>query len=59
MLDETLANISEKGLVLENIRSISREKNLDFIVASQITIPEIAWDASYVVENGITSKIAD
>ena len=59
LLDETLANISEKGLVLENIRSISREKNLDFIVASQITIPEIAWDASYVVENGITSKIAD
>ena len=59
LLDETLANISEKGLVLENIRSISREKNIDFIVASQITMPEIAWDASYVVENGITSKIAD
>ncbi|MCL5804558.1 MAG: ATP-binding cassette domain-containing protein [Candidatus Thermoplasmatota archaeon] len=59
LLDETLANISEKSLVLENVRTISREKNIDFIVASQITIPEIAWDASYVVENGITSKIAD
>lgn len=57
LLDETLANISEKSLVLENVRTISREKNIDFIVASQITIPEIAWDASYVVENGITSKI--
>ena len=59
LLDETLANISEKSLVLENIRTISREKNIDFIVASQTEIPEIAWDASYVVENGITSKIAD
>ena len=59
LLDETLANISEKSLVLENIRTISREKNIDFIVASQIKMPEIAWDASYVVENGITSKIAD
>lgn len=59
LLDETLANISEKGLVLENIRSISREKNIDFIVASQIEMPEIVWDASYVVENGITSKIVD
>ena len=57
LLDEILANISEKSLVLENVRTISREKNIDFIVASQITIPEIAWDASYVVENGITSKI--
>ena len=57
LIDETLANISEKSLVLENVRTISREKNIDFIVASQITIPEIAWDASYVVENGITSKI--
>ena len=59
LLDETLANISEKGLILENIKTISREKNIDFIVASQIEMPEIAWDASYVVENGITSKIAD
>ena len=59
LLDETLANISEKSLVLENVRTISREKNIDFIVASQIKMPEIAWDASYVVENGITSKIAD
>ena len=59
LLDETLANISEKSLVLENIRTISREKNIDFIVASQTEMPEIAWDASYVVENGITSKIAD
>ena len=59
LLDEILANISEKSLVLENVRTISREKNIDFIVASQIKMPEIAWDASYVVENGITSKIAD
>ena len=59
LLDETLANISEKSLVLENVRTISREKNIDFIVASQTEMPEIAWDASYVVENGITSKIAD
>ena len=59
LLDETLSNISEKSLVLENVRTISREKNIDFIVASQIKMPEIAWDASYVVENGITSKIAD
>ena len=59
LLDETLSNISEKSLVLENVRTISREKNIDFIVASQTEMPEIAWDASYVVENGITSKIAD
>ena len=59
LLDEILANISEKSVVLENIRSISRERNIDFIVASQLTMPEIGWNASYVVENGITSRVTD
>lgn len=59
LLDEILANISEKSVVLENIRSISRERNIDFIVASQLTMPEIGWNVSYVVENGITSRVTD
>lgn len=59
LLDEILANISEKSVVLENIRSVSRERNIDFIVASQLTMPEIGWNVSYVVENGITSRVTD